>query len=114
MNCMQFKQKTLISLTKRLCDGLNENRVVCLYSRPNPIGIVSFSYGDRFSQELAGLLSDYYDIAVRGGYHCSPLCHKFLNTEQNGLVRVSLSEMNTAGEIDEFLSAVNDLPRHLV
>lgn len=114
MQCMQFKQKTLIALTKRLCDGLSGNRLVKLYSRPNPTGIVSFSYSNRFSQEIAGILSDYYDIAVRGGYHCAPLCHKFLKTEQNGLVRVSLSEMNTAGETDEFLFAVNDLPRHLV
>lgn len=110
---MRFKQKTLLALTKRLCSGLNQNPAVRLYSTPNPVGIISFSFADRSSQEIAGILSDYYDIAVRGGYHCAPLCHKFLNTQENGLVRVSFSEMNTAGEVDEFLFALDDLKKHL-
>lgn len=110
---MAYKQRILLSLTARLCDGLSKNKNVTLYSRQNPVGIVSFSYNGYSSQEIAGVLSDYYDIAVRGGYHCAPLTHKFLHTDENGLVRVSFCEANTIGEADELIFAINDLNRHL-
>lgn len=110
---MAYKQQILLSLTKRLCENLSKNKNITLYSRQNPAGIVSFAYNGYSSQEIAGVLSDYYDIAVRGGYHCAPLAHKFLHTDENGLVRVSFSEANTNAELDEFIYAINDLPCHL-
>lgn len=110
---MAYKQRILLSLTARLCDGLEKNKNITLYSRQNPVGIVSFSYDGYSSQEIAGVLSDYYDIAVRGGYHCAPLAHKFLHTDENGLIRVSFCEANTSDEADELIFAINDLKRHL-
>ena len=35
--------------------------------------------------------------------------HRFLGTEKLGLVRVSLSPMNTRKEINEFLSALDEI-----
>ena len=35
--------------------------------------------------------------------------HRFLGTEKLGLVRVSLSAMNTRKEINEFLSALDEI-----
>lgn len=110
---MAYKQKLLLKLTKYLCAGLSRNKNVTVYSRPNPTGIAAFAYNGHSSQEIAGILSDYYDIAVRGGYHCAPLAHKFLHTEADGLVRVSLCEANVTAELDELLFALNDIPRHL-
>jgi selenocysteine lyase/cysteine desulfurase len=79
----------------------------------NPIGIVSFSYKEYFSQEIAGVLSDKFDIAVRGGFHCAPLTHEYLGTKTNGLVRVSLSQFNREEEIDEFIYAMKNIQTHL-
>lgn len=110
---MAYKQKLLLALTKYLCEKLSLNENVTVFSRQNPTGIVAFAYNGHSSQEITGILSDYYGIAVRGGYHCAPLAHKFLRTETDGLVRVSLCEANVTAELDELIFALNDLPRHL-
>lgn len=104
------KQKRIISLTAYAIERLGKTKDVKIYSNRNPVGIVAFSFGDYSSQEVAGVLSEQFDIATRGGYHCAPLCHKFLGTEQNGLVRLSFSEFNTEDEIDLFLSALQKVP----
>ena len=107
------KQKYIIELTSYLIEKLSKIKGITLYSTRNPIGIVSFSYKDYFSQEIAGVLSDKFDVAVRGGFHCAPLTHEFLNTKTNGLVRASLSQFNTADEIDEFIYAMHNISQYL-
>ena len=107
------KQKYLINLTDYLIEKLRSVKGIKLYSTRNPIGIVSFSYKEYFSQEIAGVLSDKFDIAVRGGFHCAPLTHEYLNTKTNGLVRVSLSQFNQADEIDELIYALNNISTYL-
>lgn len=52
------------------------------------------------------MLSERFDIAVRGGLHCAPLMHRSLGTERTGAIRVSLSPHNTVREIKVFLNAV--------
>ena len=96
--------------TERLIAGLNEIENVKVYSQKNPAGIVAFSVKNKSSQEFSDSLNEY-DIAVRGGYHCSPLTHKFLGSTADGLVRASLAPQNTSKEIRFFLSAVKELTR---
>lgn len=47
-----------------------------------------------------------YGIAVRAGYHCSPLGHHTAGTEATGAVRVSVGYATTPEQIDELLSAL--------
>ncbi len=101
--------ETLKKSTARLCEALSAFPEITLYSKPNPVGIVSFAVSDFPSQEVADALSERFDIAVRGGYHCAPLLHKALHTEDEGLVRVSLSPQNTRGEELQFLRAMHIL-----
>lgn len=84
---------------------------VRVYSDKNPFGIVAFA-SERGSVETAEILSEKYDIAVRGGFHCAPLMHKFLGTASDGLVRVSLAVQNTDRETEKFIKAVRDLVRY--
>ena len=98
----------LYSYTERLINGLS-NPKIKVYSKPNKSGIVSFSVENIPSDEIANRLNTDYDIAVRGGLHCAPLMHKFLNTLNSGLVRVSFSVQNTYREIDYFIRALNHI-----
>lgn len=107
------KQVAILKLTQKLITRLSEVENVRVYSQKNPIGIVSFSYGNYSSQEVAGILSERFDVAVRGGYHCAPRMHEFLKTTANGLVRASLSEWNTEQEIDYFIYALKRVPEYL-
>lgn len=99
----------LLSRTAYLCERLSMVKGIKLYSKPNPCGIVSFSASGTDSNSFADILSSEFDIAVRGGFHCAPLLHKFLKTDKTGLVRASLSPKNSAAELDAFLFAVRSI-----
>lgn len=94
--------KTLLALTDYLCKKLSQTSYQ-VYSTKNPVGIVAFSHPTLSSEQVATLLSENYDIAVRGGLHCAPFMHKALSTDPSGLVRVSFSAFNTVAEIDKLL-----------
>ena len=101
--------KILLEITDYLIRGLRKISGVTVYSKPNEFGIVSFNMCGYDSEEVAFVLNDKFDVAVRGGYHCAPLMHEFLGTKDGGTVRASLSTHNTVREIDSFLYAVNTL-----
>lgn len=97
----------LLDYTTKLIDGLSNIKGCKSYSSPNKAGIVSFELEGIASADLADLLNKEYDVAVRGGLHCAPLMHKYLGTEENGLLRASLSVQNSGREIDYFLKAIS-------
>lgn len=101
--------KHLYSMTDRLVSSLQKINGVTVYSAPNKTGIVSFNIKNLSSGEVADILSDEYDIAVRAGMHCAPLMHKRLNTEDGGTVRASLSVQNTSYEVDALSRAVKKI-----
>lgn len=101
----------LYNATEHLINGLNTIKGVQVYSHPNRAGIVSFSIKNIPSVEVADILNSNYDVAVRGGLHCAPLLHKFLKTDDDGLVRVSLAVQNSTREINYFLSAVEKIAK---
>ncbi|MDL2253538.1 aminotransferase class V-fold PLP-dependent enzyme [Ruminococcaceae bacterium OttesenSCG-928-I18] len=61
--------------------------------------IVSLNLEGYSSGELAAVLSDEYEIAVRSGIHCAPLLHRRFGTEKRGAVRFSFSHFNTEQEV---------------
>ena len=101
--------ETLFSLTSKLIDGLRQLKGVTLYSAPNPFGIVSFSHERIDSMTLARHLSETFDIAVRGGFHCAPKIHEAMGTNYDGLLRASLSVFNDDTEINSFLKALKTI-----
>ena len=80
-----------------------------MYSKPNPCGIVAFSHSHFPSEQIADVLSNEFNIAVRGGLHCAPLMHEALSTLDGGLVRVSFSHFNSETEVIELLSALKKI-----
>lgn len=96
----------LIKITKKIIDGLSDIKNLTIYSKPNPSGIVSFKSTKIDSIDFSDILSKKYDIAVRGGYHCAPLLHKHLKTDDVGLVRISASVHNSASEINYLLRSI--------
>lgn len=101
--------KTLLSLTEYCLRGLQKISGYRAYSTPNPCGIVAFAHARLQSERVAHLLSERYDIAVRGGLHCAPLMHGALGTQEDGLVRVSFSHYNGESEVNALLSALREI-----
>lgn len=108
-NNVDYVSNQLFTLTEYLITKLARLPFIKIYSIPNKYGIVSFSHDEISSQELAEILSEKYDIAVRGGFHCAPLYHKFLKTEKLGTVRISFAPQNTRREINVLLSALKEI-----
>ena len=101
--------KNLELATEKLITALSGISGVKIYSKPNPVGIVSFEIQDVDSASVAQILNDKYDIAVRSGFHCAPLIHKHLKTDKSGLVRISLAVQNTTGELNYLVKAVREI-----
>ena len=106
---VNYVSNQLKNMTEYLISELSVRPYVKLYSIPNRSGIVACSHNDVSSQTLSEILSERYDIATRGGFHCAPLMHRFLKTEKLGLVRVSLSPQNTRKEMNAFLFALGEI-----
>lgn len=99
----------LYGTTKNILSGLKTIPNAECFSAPNRTGIVAFRLNNMPSSEVADILNADYDIAVRGGLHCAPLTHKFLSTENEGLVRVSVAVQNSSREVEYFLRAVKEI-----
>ena len=99
-------RETVAEMQKEILEGLKQIKNVTVYSHENNSGIVAFNVAKRDSTEIADVLSEKYDIAVRGGLQCAPLMHKYLGTLQQGVVRASVSCVTTKQECYSFLNAV--------
>lgn len=73
--------------------------------------IVSFVVRGIDPSELAFLLDQQYGIAVRAGFHCSPLGHETAGTLETGAVRASPGYFTTRSEIVSMIEAVKDIHR---
>ncbi|MBQ8545835.1 MAG: aminotransferase class V-fold PLP-dependent enzyme [Clostridia bacterium] len=101
-------EEDLYDLCKSL---LKTNKNITLYEMNEYSGnTLMFNVNNCSPSKVASCLNDR-DIAVRSGFHCSPLAHKQLNTGKNGAVRVSFSVFNTRNEINQFYEAINEITK---
>lgn len=70
--------------------------------------LVSFNV-DKLHSEATALFLSENDIAVRGGFHCSPMAHRFRGTDRVGTVRVSPSFFTTEKDIKKLLNLVRKI-----
>ena len=98
-------------MTKYFIQRLSTVRDVIIYTPNNNVlsSIVSFNIKNKDSSLICSSLNYKYDVAVRGGLHCNPFGHEFLDTLESGFVRASLSYFNTKEEIDYFTNSLNIL-----
>jgi len=101
-----------IALCDQLRNALAELDGFEVYGRADAakrVAAVSFRCEALPAPELAGVLDQSFDIAVRPGLHCSPYVHKALGTAPDGLVRVSPGPFNTAADIDRLVEALREI-----
>lgn len=102
-------------LTDYLLSGLREIPGIRLYTAPTPqrqAGVVSLNLEGFRCGEVAAILDDRYDIAVRAGHHCAALLHDHLRDQEfGGTVRVSLGYFNTKPEIDTLVTGLRSMDR---
>lgn len=100
-------------LTKKLIEGLHDLDDIEIYipeSLESHIGVVSFNIPGFNSSDVAGILNDEFDIAVRSGHHCAPLIGEFLGGQAiEGTVRVSIGYFNVEDDINNLLESIKSL-----
>lgn len=107
---------------RRLCgylvERLQEISGVVLYPSNNMddfdagqrTGILAMNIEGYKAADVGMILDEDYDIAVRTGYHCAPLIHKYLKDEDYaGVVRISIGRFNTKEEMDYLVKAVEEI-----
>lgn len=99
-------------LTQYLVEELGKISGVHLYLPPTEChtGIVAFNIHELLSEDTAMILDEEYNIAVRAGYHCAPLIHKYIHNPGNiGVVRASLGIFTTKEQLDSLVHAVREI-----
>jgi len=75
--------------------------------------VMSLNMDGLSSSELAERLYNNYNIATRGGIHCAPLLHKRFGTTDTGMVRFSFSYFNTEDEVEQGISAMEEISKSI-
>jgi cysteine desulfurase family protein len=99
-------------LTQYMMEGLQEVgglRILGPALGQARTGIVAF-VSERYSaSELAFRLDREYGIAVRAGYHCTPLAHMASGTEQTGAIRASVGISTSRDEVEFMRKAIAEI-----
>lgn len=103
------------ALTQQMMEGLSKlNRVRLLgpqLGKPRT-GIVAFVTEGIDPSEMAFILDQHYGIAVRAGFHCTPLAHESAGTLETGAIRASVGCYTTAEEAEALITAVKEIMKH--
>lgn len=75
-------------------------------------GIVALNITGIDASEIAYKLDRTYNIAVRAGYHCTPLTHESMGTLNQGAVRFSVGYFTSSHDIEESVRAIKELARY--
>ena len=101
-----------LALTQLFLKGLNDIKNIKVYG-PSAgdlrCGVVSLNIDGKDCVEMAGILSDKYNIAVRAGYHCAYLAHETIGSSDTGTIRFSFGPFNTAEDVQKSLFALKNM-----
>lgn len=101
-----------MELTYKLIESLEKIEGVEVYGQDKNIeraAVVAFSIKGLDAAESAYILDQQYGIAVRAGYHCTPLGHETIGTINQGAIRVSFSYFNEMDDVEVLVSAVQEI-----
>lgn len=73
------------------------------------LAVLAFNLKDMDASELAYILDQQFNIAVRAGFHCTPLAHETAGTLETGAVRVSFGYFNDEEDIDALVTALQEI-----
>lgn len=73
------------------------------------VGLLCFNLTGYRPVELAAVLDQAFDIAMRPGLHCAPYAHRHLGTSPDGAVRASVGFLTTEDDVLRAAAALNEL-----
>jgi cysteine desulfurase / selenocysteine lyase len=73
------------------------------------VGLVGINLPGFSPAELAAILDERFDIAVRAGLHCAPYAHKHLGTFPEGIMRLSVGILTTVEDMRQAAAALDEI-----
>lgn len=104
-----------LNLANRMIEGLQSIdgvRVLGPVLGKPRTGIAAFVVKHANPSEIAYILDQHYGIAVRAGFHCTPLGHQAAGTYSSGAVRASVGYTTTRQEVEALIGAIREIVRH--
>jgi cysteine desulfurase family protein len=99
-------------LVGQMIEGLLSIPGVIVYGKhsiENRVGVVAFNVDGIDASEIAFILDQQYGIAVRSGFHCTPLGHITAGTTIYGSIRASVSYFTTTRDIEYLIKAISEI-----
>ena len=106
---IEEKEKQLFDALYEGMKRINGITFYCDYDTCAHTPIIAFNLEDYDSSKISDVLSYKYDIITRCGAHCAPLMHTHLNTVERGIVRFSLSFMNSMEEVNTVIDVLKEM-----
>ncbi len=101
-------------LMKQLREGLKSIKGVKTFgldSVKQSTATLSFVLEGLDPADVGIILDQSFNLALRSGIHCAPLCHEFLGTFPTGTIRVSPGFFNSEKDIESLLNALRQLTK---
>jgi cysteine desulfurase family protein len=105
------------ALSQRLMEGIKEIKGIQILGPAigkDKTGIVSCVVEQIDASELAFILDHSFQIAVRAGFHCTPLGHQSAGTTETGAVRASVGFYTTDDEVEHFVQSIKEISKHYI
>ncbi|MFC4778341.1 aminotransferase class V-fold PLP-dependent enzyme [Paenibacillus sp. GCM10023252] len=103
------------ALTQQLMEGLSAIEGIRLLGpklgKPRT-GMVAWVAEGIDPSEMGFILDQHYHIAVRTGFHCTPLAHSMAGTTSTGAVRASVGYGSSERHVDALIQAVREIRGH--
>ena len=100
------------ALAQRMIQGLEPLKRIKLLgpgADEERTGIVAFTVDGIDPSELSFILDQHYRIAVRAGFHCTPLAHASAGTSATGAIRASVGVFTTEADVDALTDAMREI-----
>jgi selenocysteine lyase/cysteine desulfurase len=100
------------AMVRTIIDTLDDDGRFTVYGTRDAnkrVGTVSINIAGYEATDVASILDDSFDTAVRSGLHCAPYCHKAIGTFPGGAVRISPGPFNTDDEVAALLEALRQI-----
>lgn len=105
-----------MELTKRFIEGLKRMEGITIYGdldeERGPV--VSLNIEGADPGDVAMVLDEEFGIMVRSGFHCAPLMHEKLGTQEQGAIRFSFGYFNSESEIDYALESLQKIVKNFI
>ncbi len=75
----------------------------------NFVPLVSLTIDGMSPSDISAVLDSDFGIETRAGFHCAALIHHYINTEQDGTLRISAGRETSDDEIDRVIDAIKDI-----